>query len=208
MKNILLVGPSRAGKTTLAKKINAELGHFVVSLDKLVATMQGAYPQLDIRLNWNREKTAENLAPFIGHFLGMFSCDQGSVHALNLHRHAVKGNRFVMEGGYFHFQKVFSILKTYGIEEAKDKFLLIGLVQNHKTVDAFIKDLKAHDTQDDWTYGLHDRDLREVAADAVASSQAMTAQLLAYGFTVYDTSADRERVLQQIIEDIRRNMAP
>lgn len=46
-------GPSRAGKTTIATKINEELNYFTISPDKLVATFQGAFPQLDIRLNWN-----------------------------------------------------------------------------------------------------------------------------------------------------------
>ena len=49
MKNIIIAGPSRAGKTTLARKINEELNYFVISVDKLVATFQGAYPQLNIK---------------------------------------------------------------------------------------------------------------------------------------------------------------
>lgn len=56
MKSIIIAGPSRAGKTTLAKRISEELKHFAISLDKLVAVFQGAYPQLDIRLNWDRYK--------------------------------------------------------------------------------------------------------------------------------------------------------
>jgi len=36
MKNIIIVGPSRAGKTTLARKINEELNYFVINNDKLM----------------------------------------------------------------------------------------------------------------------------------------------------------------------------
>lgn len=131
MKNIIIAGPIRAGKSTLARKINEELNYFVINLDKLVAVFQGAYPQLNIKLNWNRRKTTDNLAPFLGHYLGMFSSADG--HGLLPYSHgAVKGNRFVLEGAYFDFEKISSILKTYGIEEFKDNFLLIGLVQNKK----------------------------------------------------------------------------
>jgi len=77
LKNIIIAGASRTGKSTLARKINDELNYFVITLDKLVAVFQEAYPQLDIRLNWNREKTTENIAPFLGHFLGMFSSADG-----------------------------------------------------------------------------------------------------------------------------------
>lgn len=207
MKNIIIVGPSRAGKTTLARRINEELGYFVISLDKLAATFQGAYPQLDIRLNWNRDKTTDNLAPFIGHFLGMFSSGHGSAYELNLQAHAVAENRFVLEGGYFNFEKISSVLKTYGIEEMKDNFLLIGLVQNKKTADEFFNDFRKYDTESDWTYSLDDNDLWDVSREAVTFSRTMTEQLEKYGFTVYDTSAEREQVLDQIIEDIRSKIS-
>ena len=64
LKNIIIVGPSRAGKTTLARKLNEELNYIVISLDQLVAVFQGAYPQLEIRLNWDRDRTTDHLAPF------------------------------------------------------------------------------------------------------------------------------------------------
>lgn len=206
MKNIIIAGPSRAGKTTLARKINEELGCFVVSVDKLVAMFQGAYPQLDIRLNWDRKKTTDNIAPFLGHFLGAFSSDQGISNELNLRAHAVKGNVFVLEGGYFNFERILPILRMYGIEEPKEHFMLIGLVQNKKTADDFFRDFRAYDTQDDWTYGFEDDDLREISEEATAFSRSMTEHLLQYGFTLYDTSSERERVFHQILQDIKQSI--
>ncbi len=207
MKNIIIVGPSRAGKSTLARKINEELNYFVISVDKLVATFQGAYPQLNIKLNWNRRKTTDNLAPFLGHFLGAFSSSHGVAYELNLRAHAVKGNRFVLEGGYFNFEKILPILKMYDIEELKDNFVLIGLVQNKKTADDFVSDFKKYDTVDEWTYGFDDDELREYAIqDAIPSSRSMTDHLVKYGFTIYDTSTEREQVFDKIVEDIKSKL--
>ncbi|MHB1367431.1 MAG: DEAD/DEAH box helicase family protein [Eubacteriales bacterium] len=205
MKNIIIAGPSRAGKSTLARKINEELNYFVISLDKLVAVFQGAYPQLNIKLNWNREKTADNLAPFLGHYLGVFSSADG--RGLLPYSHgAVKRNRFVLEGGYFNFEKILPILKTYGIEELKERFLLIGLVQNNKPVEEFVSDFKKYDTEDDWTYNFNDDDLREIFEDAISFSRSMSDYLAKYGFTIYDTSTEREQVLEQIVEDIKSKL--
>ncbi|MDR2606445.1 MAG: hypothetical protein LBC38_04090 [Oscillospiraceae bacterium] len=207
MKNIIIAGPSRSGKTTLAKKISDELNCFVVSLDKLVAVFQGAYPQLDIRLNWDREQTTNNIAPFIGHFLGAFSSMRGVAYELNLSAHAIPGNRFVLEGAYFNFEKILPILKTYGIEALKDNFSLIGLVQNKKTVDKFVSDFRKYDTEDDWTYGFDDDELSAYASqDAIPFSLAMTEHLIKYGFTIYDTSTERERVLDKIVKDIKSKL--
>jgi len=207
MKNIIIAGPSRAGKSTLARKINEELNYFVISVDKLVATFQGAYPQLNIKLNWNRRKTTDNLAPFLGHFLGAFSSSHGVAYELNLRAHAVKRNRFVLEGGYFNFEKILPILKMYEIEELKDNFFLIGLVQNKKTADEFFNDFRKYDTEDDWTYGFDDDELREYASqDAIPSSRSMTNHLVKYGFTIYDTSTEREQVFDKIVEDIKSKL--
>ena len=207
MKNIIIAGPGRAGKTTLARKINEELNYFVISVDKLIATFQGAYPQLNIKLAWNRRKTTDNLAPFLGHFLGAFSSSHGVAYELNLRVHAVKGNRFVLEGVHYNFEKILPILKMYEIEELKDNFILIGLVQNKKTADEFFNDFRKYDTEDDWTYGFDDDELREYASqDAIPSSRSMTDHLVKYGFTIYDTSTEREQVFDKIVEDIKAKL--
>lgn len=202
MKNIIIAGSSRAGKSTLARKLNEELNYFVISLDKLVATFQQAYPQLNIRLNWNRKKTTDNIAPFLGHFLGMFSSPDGR-GLLQYSHGAVKENRFVLEGSYVNLDIISPILKMYGIDELKDRFLLIGLVQNNKTVSEFVNDFKKYDTEDDWTYNFDDSDLIEISKDALSFSRSMFDHLMKYGFTIYDTSTKREQVLDKIVDDIK-----
>ena len=205
MKNIIIAGWGRAGKTTLARKINEELNYFVISLDKLIATFHGAYPQLNIKFGYGRKMT-DNIAPFVGHFLGIFSSSHGVAYELHLRAHAVEGNRFVLEGGNFNFDKISFTLKMYGIEELKDKFILIGLVQNKKTADEFFNDLRKYDTEDDWTYGYDDDELREISQEAVSYNRSMTDHLVKYGFTIYDTSTEREQVFNKIIEDIKSEL--
>ena len=205
MKNIIIAGSSRVGKSTLARKINEELNYFVISIDKLVAILGEAYPQLNIKLNWDREKTTNNIAPFLGHFLGMFSSPDGS-GLLSYSHGNIEENNFVLEGGYVDFEKILPILKAYGKESLKDHFLLIGLVQNRKTADDFVRDFKKYDTKDDWTYSLDDNDLREVSEDAVSFNKAMFKHLKKYGFTIYDTSTEREQILEKIIDDIKSNL--
>ena len=203
MKNIIICGPSRAGKSSLAKKLNEELNYFVVGVDKIAAAFGRAYPQLNVRLNWDYYKTTANIAPFLGHFLGIFSTNHRFEDEQNLQVDFMIGNKFVLEGGYFDFEKILSVLKMYEIEELKDNFQLIGLVQNNKTADEFFNDLKKYDTENDWTYGLDDDVLRSVSEDSVSDSQQMSEYLARYGFTIYDTSEGREKVFERIIMDIK-----
>ena len=204
MKNIIIVGPSRSGKSTLAKRINEEFGFFVLSTDKLVAIFENAYPNLDIRLNWDRDKTTENLAPFLGHFLGMFSADDGK-GLLDYSHGTVKENHFVLEGAYYDFEKVENILKLYGIENIKDRFHLIGLVQREKSADDFYSDFKKFDTEDDWTYSLSDDELKNVSEEAVSYNEEMYEKLTKYGFDIYDTSKERDKVFAEILERVKEN---
>ncbi len=166
-----------------------------------------AYPQLNIRIAWDYDKATANIAPFLGHFLGIFSSNHGMADDLNLRKHAVKGNRFVLEGGHFDFEKIMPILKMYGIEELKDNFILIGLVQNKKTVDEFFNDFRKYDTEDEWTDSFNDNELRElISQDFIPSNQFMADHLMKYGFTIYDTSRERERVFDKIAEDIKSKL--
>jgi len=204
LKNIIIAGTGRAGKSTLAKKISEELNFFVLNNDKLIATFAEAYPQLNIRIG-NGEKNMKNIAPFLGHFLGMFSAPDG--RGLFPYTHgALKLNRFILEGAHFDFEQIESIFEMYGIGKLRDNFLLIGLVQNEKSVDEFVRDLKKYDTQYDWTYSFDDEKLRKIAEDNLSFSQSMSEYLPKYGFAIYDTSAERESVLERIAKDVRVNL--
>jgi len=137
----------------------------------------------------------------------MFSSDDGQ--GLHSYSHgAVNGNTFVLEGGYFKFEDIIPILKSYEVDEFKNNFLLIGLVQNKKTINGFVDDFKKYDTEADWTYGFSDDDLRELSDDFVEDNRYFSNYLLQHGFTVYDTSSERESVLGQIIEDIKSLLMP
>jgi hypothetical protein len=81
--------------------------------------------------------------------------------------------------------------------------VLIGLVQNKKTAEEFVSDFKKYDTDNDRTYGFSEDELKEVAKDAITFNKVMSNYLMKYGFTIYDTSTEREQVLNQIVEDIK-----
>ena len=203
MKNIIIVGAGRNGKTTLARKINEELGYFVIYLDKLMTTFWRAYPQLNVRIAWDYEKAMANVAPFLGHYLGMLVSDHDYVDEINMKKYTEKGNRLVLEGGHFDFEQISAILKTYGIDELKDSFILIGLIQKNKTAAEFFNDLRKYDTEDEWTYGFDDDELMGFCEFLVTLNKEMYDIFVKYGFEIYDTSGDREQVFERIIEDIR-----
>ena len=136
----------------------------------------------------------------------MFSSADG--RGLLQYSHGVAGdNRFVLEGCYMGFEKILPILRLYGIEELRNSFLLIGLVQGKKTVNDYVSDFVKYDTRDDWTYGLDSDDLRNVSEDAYSYNRFMTDYLKKYDFMIYDTSMEREQVLDRIVADIKQELS-
>lgn len=201
MKDIVIAGASRSGKSTLARMLNEKFGYYVLSIDKLVAVFGSSYPSLDIRLNWNRDKTTENIAPFLGHFMGMFSSPDGKSF-LGYSHGEIPDNRFILEGAYIDPAKIAEIVRSYGIDDMSERFHLIGLVQKDKDVETLYRDFRQYDTENDWTYKLGDDELRAVAEDLAAYNQEMYTKLTANGFTVYDTSRNREKVFEEIIRSV------
>ena len=173
-------------------------------MDYFMTTLDRAYPQLDVRVAWDTEKATANIAPFIGHFLGMSVCYRDFEEDLILDKHITRGNKFVMEGGHFEFDKISSIFENYEVGLLRENFILIGLVQHAKTAAEFFNDLRKYDTEEEWTYYVDDDNLMAYCEFLVLNSKEMFNNFLKYGFTIYDTSVtEREWVFNQIIEDIK-----
>jgi len=82
---------------------------------------------------------------------------------------------------------------------------LIGLVQREKSADDFYSDFKKFDTEDDWTYSLSDDELKNVSEEAVSYNEEMYEKLTEYGFDIYDTSKERDKVFAEILERVKEN---
>lgn len=56
MKNIIIFGTSRSGKTQLAKLLSTKLNYSIVMVDSLVSAFQNSMPELEI----NQQTEMEN----------------------------------------------------------------------------------------------------------------------------------------------------
>ena len=191
-KNILILGPSRTGKTTLTKKLNEALNYSVVCFDSIIYAFEESFPQLGICHGSGGDKTAANLAEFlINYFRILSSCSNQK-----------NGVKFAAEGGYFDFDRIIPAMTKY--EVAKD-FLFIGLVYNNKTPDELFEDIRRNDTKDDWSYNCEDELLRKCVNIFINDCKLFYDKFQRYNFMVYDVSDNREQVLDKIVSDIARS---
>jgi len=196
MKNILIFGHSRAGKTSLAKRLKDVFGLNVINEDLFITTFQRAYPQLDINGYDNYVQTAINVTPFMAHYLCI--CAEHATHKT--------GSPFVADMTFFHFDKgiplMQSILSHMNGLTLPGAFTFINL-ENTQTAEALFADIRRYDTPEDWTYTLSDDALRTHCHENVGTDPDFYEKWKDLGFLRYDVAQGRTHVFDTIVNDLK-----
>ena len=85
------------------------------------------------------------------------------------------------------------------------KSLIYILAQVNITPEEMAKNIKNYDTKYDWTYNRTEQELINWCKDSIEKAKILKEQAEQYNLKFYDTAKNRERVLQEIIEDIEKN---
>ncbi len=184
-KNILIIGSARSGKTTLAKKLVKEKGYSLISIDNIVSGFE-AFPELNIRHDNGDVDTASNLAPFLIKYFTELS--EGDAF--------YDGIKYVIEGTHIDFEKLMPFLQS---DKYKKKYEIIGLTYNKITKEKMFEDIKKYDTEDDWTYWCDDDELKGNIEWFIKRNKFFNNKFKEYNIKTYDTSFDRDKVLEQIV---------
>ena len=196
MKNILIYGSSRAGKTSLAKRLKDEFQFNVVNIDHLINAFEEAFPHLGINVGEDCAQVAVKATPFTVHYLG----------ELASHAKHKTGSKFVVDLTFFDFDTGIPLMKErlqkYGGTELLDEFMFIGLV-NSKTSEELFNDVKKYDVPGDWTYNLSDDELRKHCDKHAGVNWEFYEKWKGLEFKVYDTAEGREQVFNRITEDLK-----
>lgn len=184
-KNILIIGAARSGKTSLAKKFVKEKGYSMISIDDIVSGFE-AYPELNILHDGKDTETSTRLVPFLIKFFTELS--EGSAF--------YDGVKFVIEGTHIDFEKLIPVLQN---DKFKNKYEIIGLTYNDVDSETLYNNIKKYDTEDDWTYWCSDEKLRDNVEYFIKRNRFFSDKFKEYNITSYDTSFDREEVLDRII---------
>ena len=197
MKNILIFGNSRTGKTSLAKRIKDEFGLNVVNEDHLIMAFERAFPHMEINGYKNYMQTAVNVTPFMAHYF----CE------LAQHAKQKTGTAFVVDGTFFVFDTGIPLMKEtlqkMNGMELTEEFLFICL-DNDKTSEELFNDVRKYDTPEDWTYVLTDDELRKHCDENVGTNWKFYETWKELECWRYDVAEGREQIFNRIVEDLRK----
>ena len=87
-------------------------------------------------------------------------------------------------------------------DKYSEKYEIIGLTYNDITEEKMFEDIKKYDTEDDWTYWVKDEDLKGDVRYFLERNKIFNEKFKKYGIKSFDTSHNREEVLNQIVDSL------
>ncbi len=178
MKNILILGASRSGKSTLANMIAQKHGFSIVDIDALIGAFKENYPNLGFDYH---SKSNHLIAPFVASYVN------------NLIYHYPNLN-FVIEG--YHI-KLDDAVKLFG-----DKCEIVVLGYPQLTGEQVLANVRKYEGKFDYTRAITDEQLLSTLTRHVEYSKNFEIECKELGLNFYDTSFNRKDVLDNIVKKI------
>lgn len=184
-KDILIFGSSRSGKSTLAAMIKSEYNYVVLRLDGLLVAFYKALPDAGVKFIIDDPKN-KNIAKFTAQYFKNLRYRQGNLNQ----KYIIEGDSILPED----VNEYFDI----------DNCIVIFLVQNKLNVDEILDNYEKYRTNDDWTTTRSDDELRKHAEFHSELGKLIEKQCEKYNYLCFDTSYDRDKVLNNIIDNYIR----
>lgn len=185
MKNIIIIGRPRAGKSTLANMIADKYNYQIIRTDAIRNTFRDVFPELNIRPN-----TAINNKKF-------------QKFCLEFLKWNIKESNY--KYGYVLEGCEMSIKDCKKLYDNCDNLIYV-LAQKNILPQEMVQNIRDNDTNLDWTNKLNDEELLEDCKNSIDEAKKLEQDCLKYGLNFYDTAIDRKKILENIMEDIEEKM--
>lgn len=187
-KYVIIAGAPRAGKSTVSKYLSRAYNYQHISMDAIIAGLESVFPEGGINSNvdYNVETNVRGISEKIARFIQAMitsgeydECDYGvviDVYQLLPEDYIKYINHSVCEIYYFI---------TADVSPAER-----------------LKILNDNDTPNDYTYYETNEKKRGICEEIVAISKIMKKQCVQFELPYYETSYNRERVIQTFVKNL------
>jgi len=186
MKNIIIGGAARSGKTILSQKISKEFGHSHIPTDAFVGAFE-VFPQCGIAHDGMAFETiCENFEPFLhGFFVNMDYIDIPYI----IDSYHITPEIVVQNKWHEQYQVLFLGFPNINLE---DKL-------NH---------IKQNKNRFDWTEDISEDELRSNIRSLIERSRYFEKECRKLGLQFYDTGTDFETAMTEIMTLLQESQSP
>ena len=185
MKNIIIGGTVRGGKTTLANLLRKRFGYSKVESDTIVNAFDRVFPDFGIT-HRNAKLAREKYEPFL------FECLNGFYRDLKY-----TGNITVFPGSQF-------LPENISKYEKKDKYIVIFLGLDGISPGQLLSTIRSNDTENDWTFKKDDEWMLKFCENVILESKQLKLDCEKYGFYYFNTYHNRDDVLNSICDMVEK----
>lgn len=179
---IIIAGHSRSGKSTIAKRIAAEMQMNYIPFDSLISTLENLYPEIGIlHLDENRS-FSKKLAGFVDEFIAHISYEEIDV-VIDL---------------YQLFPEDYISMKN----KQETEILYIG--STHVNAEEKLVDLRRFERKKDWTRDVKDDEMKKILEGFLAEGVLMEKQCSQWGLPFIDSSHRFDEAIEESVGYLRK----
>ena len=182
MKNILIAGVPRSGKTTLSMLLANELKNYhIISLDCIRNALDDTFPlQLEINPRGGKNNFTE-LPKFVSRILYYNKRD-----LRNKINYIIEGTQILPDTA----------------KELFNDCIVIFLGHGNMKPEQILDNIRKYDTPEEYSYSRDDKTMMKSINKHIKIDYAIEQKCKLYGFQYFDTSKNREQVLKKILKYI------
>lgn len=181
MKNIIILGPSRVGKSTISSILCTKYNLNYISGDSIRNTFINIYPNLGYTTKNTIEKV--DFCKFI----------EWLIKENNIH--LKRDIYYVIDSVDISLDNALKIF---------DNSIIIALGCKDSSIQDMVKKMKENDIKLDWTYGYNDNELYDIAKETINNSKKLYEKCLSNNVIYFDTSVDRYKTYAEILKYIEK----
>lgn len=176
MKNIIILGAARAGKTTLAQMIHRKYNYSIISIDSFVSALRDSFPSLGITHS-NTENKFKLLPPFVFSYMKKITTEYPE-------------ENFILEGWHVYPNEISKLFRD-------TNFKIICLGYTKISCEEAFKLIRENEKENSYTKRLTNEGVRKLVSDHIEYSKILKKQCEENNIKFYDTSFERENVLEE-----------
>lgn len=183
MKSIIILGPARVGKSTLASLLCEKYDLNYISGDSIRNAFINIYPEL----NYSSRNAIERIefCKFI-----KWIARENKIHLKREIYYVIDSAEISIENA----KKVFN------------DFFIIVIGAKDISIDELVKNIKKYDTELEWTYRCTDEELIKIAKETIEKSKNFYEEAEKNDVLYFDASFNRNKVYDKIVEYIDSNL--
>lgn len=184
MKNVVIIGSPRSGKSTLAKKLfERDKRYSIIGSDEVRDSFDKVFPELQIN-DRNDEGTRTKFPIFMNKLLEYLS------------ENNIRNIYYIFEGYFSYFEQAVNLFD-------KNKCILIFMGKAELTEEELFQNIRKHAYEkDDWTIDRGDEELRGYCKNYLKMSKEYKEKCLKNNEIYIDTSFNHDEVIEEYVEKI------